>query len=65
MEVVSNFCFSSKKDSIEDTDIIELMMSYVTTKANNTKVLSPFPDYGIDPTPTVRSFLIQQLLKMK
>eukprot|EP00794_Sanderia_malayensis_P006458 gene6457-7190_t len=65
MEVVSNFCFSSKQKSTIDAGVVELMISYVTTEKRETKEMSPFQDYGVDPTPTVRSFLIQQLLKMK
>ena len=64
MEAVSTFCFSSKSP-LNNSEVIDLMMSYVTTEKQETKVMSPYPDYGVDPTPTVRSFLVQQLLKAK
>lgn len=64
MEAVSTFCFSSR-NPLNSPEVIDLMMSYVTTEKQETKIMSPFPDYGVDPTPTVRSFLVQQLLKAK
>jgi len=39
------------------------MMSYVTTHNNETKEMTPFSDYKVDSNPTIRSFLVQQLLK--
>jgi len=38
-------------------------MSYVTTHNNETKEMTPFSDYKVDSNPTIRSFLVQQLLK--
>ena len=64
MEAVSIFCFSSE-NAVRNEEIIEFMITLVTTAKHQTKQLSPFPDFGIDQTPTVRSFLIQQLLKAK
>ena len=64
MEAVSTFLFSSTNRAIKE-DVIELMMSYVTTKSRETKELTPFSDYKVDSTPTIRSFLVQQLLKVR
>ena len=64
MEAVSTFLFSSTNHAIEE-DVIELMMSYVTTNSRKTKELTPFSDYKVDSTPTIRSFLVQQLLKVR
>ena len=65
METVSSFLFSSAtrdiKDGIEE-GVIELMVSYVTTESRQTKEMTPFSDYKVDSTPTIRSFLVQQLL---
>ena len=64
MEAVSTFLFSSTNHALEE-DVIELMMSYVATKSRETKELTPFSDYKVDSTPTIRSFLVQQLLKVR
>ena len=64
MEAVSTFLFSSTNHAIEE-GVIELMMSYVTTKSRKTKEFTPFSDYKVDSTPTIRSFLVQQLLKVR
>ena len=64
MEAVSTFLFSSTNHAIEE-DVIKLMMTYVTTNRRETKEMTPFSDYKVDSTPTIRSFLVQQLLKVK
>jgi len=64
MEAVSTFLFSSTNRAIKE-DVIELMMSYVTTKSRETKELTPFSGYKVDSTPTIRSFLVQKLLKVR
>ncbi|KAJ7339392.1 hypothetical protein OS493_005787 [Desmophyllum pertusum] len=62
MELVSIFCFGDSKDLEEDA--LSLLMRFVIGhQSTQTKDFSPFPDYGIDPTPVVRSFLLQQLLR--
>ena len=64
MEAVSTFLFSSTNHAVEE-DIIRLMMSYVTTESHETKQMNPFTHYKVDSTPTIRSFLVQQLLKVR
>ena len=65
MELVSLFCFGESCDSLE-AGALSLLMRYVTGQHSaQTKDFSPFPDYGIDATPVVRSFLLQQLLRSR
>ena len=68
MEAVSTFLFSSATRDITGDikeDVIELMVSYVTTETRQTKEMTPFSDYKVDSTPTIRSFLVQQLLNSR
>ena len=62
MDLVSLFCFGSEAGMI-DSDLFTIFMSYVLETKSKTKDFSPFPENGIDPTPVVRSFLLQQLLR--
>ena len=65
MELVSLFCFGESCDSLE-AEALSLLMGYVTGQHSaQTKDFSPFLDYGIDATPVVRSFLLQQLLRSR
>ncbi|KAJ7339384.1 hypothetical protein OS493_005779 [Desmophyllum pertusum] len=64
MELVSIFCFGDSKDLEEDA-LFLLMRFVIGHQSTQTKDFSPFPDYGIDPTPVVRSFLLQQLLRSR
>ncbi|VDI16171.1 Hypothetical predicted protein, partial [Mytilus galloprovincialis] len=68
MEVVSQMSFA--EGSSPSTDVIEKIMSYVTGSGENksaervvTKELTVFHD-TIDPTPVVRSFLLQHMMLM-
>ncbi|XP_022783821.1 E3 ubiquitin-protein ligase rnf213-alpha-like [Stylophora pistillata] len=64
MELVSLFCFGSKYDEgVMDPELFAMFMSYVIEASSKTKDFSPFPEHGIDATPVVRSFLLQQLLR--
>ena len=65
MELVSLFSFGAEADEgVMDPKLFEMFMSYVIKADNSeTKDFSPFSEYGIDETPVVRSFLLQQLLK--
>ena len=70
MEVVSNFCFAREEETPIDQEIIELMMTYVTKELKSdsdegTKQFSPFAEYGVDPIPVVRSYILQQLLRTR
>lgn len=62
MELVSLFCFGGNAGRI-DPELFTLFMSYVIKGSSRTKDFSPFPEHGIDATPVVRSFLLQQLLR--
>ena len=65
MELVSLFCFGKKDDEgVMDPELFEMFMSYVIEASSKTKDFSPFPEHGIDATPVVRSFLLQQLLRV-
>ena len=65
MELVSLFCFGANAgDGGMDPDLFAMFMSYVIEgSSSKTKDFSPFPEHGIDATPVVRSFLLQQLLR--
>ena len=64
MELVSLFCFGTKDDEgAMDPELFKMFMSYVIEASSKTKDFSPFPEHGIDATPVVRSFLLQQLLR--
>jgi len=66
MELVSIFCFGDSASKDLEQEAISLLMRYVIGRqSTQTKDFSPFPDYGIDPTPVVRSFLLQQLLRSR
>ncbi|XP_068694646.1 E3 ubiquitin-protein ligase rnf213-alpha-like isoform X2 [Montipora foliosa] len=62
MELVSLFCFGAESGVI-DAELFSMFMSYVLKASSKTKAFSPFPEHGIDATPVVRSFLLQQLLR--
>nr|XP_058970756.1 E3 ubiquitin-protein ligase rnf213-alpha-like [Pocillopora verrucosa] len=63
MELVSTFSFGDSVSKDLEKEAITLLMRYVIGhQSTQTKDFSPFPDYAIDPTPVVRSFLLQQLL---
>ncbi|XP_022806308.1 E3 ubiquitin-protein ligase rnf213-alpha-like [Stylophora pistillata] len=64
MELVSIFCFGDSVSKDLEQEAITLLMCYVIGhQSSQTKDFSPFPDHAIDPTPVVRSFLLQQLLR--
>ena len=65
MEIVSVFCFG---DDIRHLDpaVFEMLMRYVVgTELAETKQFSPFPRFGMDRSPVVRSFLLQQLINSR
>ncbi len=69
MEMVARLCFMG--NSAPEDDVIKKLLSYVTQESKvkgqaqlQTRRLTPFEDC-IDPTPVVRSFLLQLLLKSK
>ena len=66
MKLVSLFCFGASSSKDLEEDALSLLMGYVIgPHSTQTKDFSPFPDYEIDPTPVVRSFLLQQLLRFR
>ena len=64
MELVTLFCFGDSRDPVHE-DVFAMLMSYVICEDNRTQDFTPFADHGIDPTPVVRSFLLQQLLRSR
>ncbi|XP_065678667.1 E3 ubiquitin-protein ligase rnf213-alpha isoform X7 [Hydra vulgaris] len=63
-EIVTEFCFSRKDFDKVNTEVINNILKYVFS-TNTTKVFSPILDYALDPTPVIRSFLLQQLLQRR
>ena len=68
MALVSRLCFT--KDTPPDEAVVHRLLGYVTRESQvarggalRTKKMSVFADDGIDPTPVVRSFLLQLLLR--
>lgn len=66
MEIVSVFCFGEDVREL-DPDVFEMLMRFVTGSQSTceTKEFSPFPEFGTDSSPVVRSFLLQQLINSK
>ncbi|XP_068731195.1 E3 ubiquitin-protein ligase rnf213-alpha-like [Montipora capricornis] len=63
MELVSLFCFGESPRALEEDALSHLMRYVIGQQSTQTRDFSPFPDYQIDATPVVRSFLLQQLLR--
>ena len=64
IDLVTEFCFSREDFDRIEPEVIQKIMGYVFYSAEKkTKAFSPLNDYAIDPTPVVRSFILQQLLK--
>ena len=66
MEIVSVFCFGEDVREL-DPDVFEMLMRFVTGSQSTceTREFSPFPEFGMDSSPVVRSFLLQQLISSK
>ena len=62
MELVSLYCFG---EQLPNPDLVRKFISYVTKDQNRTEDFTPFDGQGIDVSPAVRSFILQQLLSMK
>ncbi|CAG2226879.1 RNF213 [Mytilus edulis] len=64
MEVVSQLCFAESTPPCDE--VVDKLLSYITIQTRNgqqvTKELTIFDDC-IDPTPVVRSFLLQHLMR--
>ncbi|XP_068735057.1 LOW QUALITY PROTEIN: E3 ubiquitin-protein ligase rnf213-alpha-like [Montipora capricornis] len=63
MELVSLFCFGESSRGLEEDALSHLMRYVIGQQSTQTWYFSLFPDYRIDPTAVVRSFLLQQLLR--
>ncbi|XP_078382607.1 E3 ubiquitin-protein ligase rnf213-alpha-like isoform X3 [Oculina patagonica] len=63
MEIVSVFCFGEDVRFL-DPEVFEMLMRFVTgtQSTRETREFSPFPEFGADSSPVVRSFLLQQLI---
>ncbi|KXJ15388.1 E3 ubiquitin-protein ligase RNF213 [Exaiptasia diaphana] len=62
LECINSFTSKDKKFTL-DPDVFDIFMRYITgSSSSQTKSFSPFPDFEVDETPVVRSFLLQQLL---
>ena len=62
MELVSVYCFG---EQLPDPDLVRKFIGYVIKDENKTEDFTPFDRQGIDVTPVVRSFILQQLLTIK
>ena len=60
------FCFGEDVREL-DPDVFEMLMRFVTGSQSTCKIkeFSPFPEFGMDSSPVVRSFLLQQLINSK
>ncbi|XP_074628909.1 E3 ubiquitin-protein ligase rnf213-alpha-like isoform X2 [Acropora palmata] len=65
MELVALFCFGESSEDLQEEALSHLMQYVIDQESTQTKDFSPFPDFQIDPTPVVRSFLLQQLLRSR
>ena len=65
MELVALFCFDESSYDLQEEALSHLMEYVIVQESTQTKDFSPFPDFQIDPTPVVRSFLLQQLLRSR
>jgi len=65
VELVSLFCFGESSKDVKEEALAHLMRYVIGGQSTQTKNFSPFPDYGVDATPVVRSFLLQQLLRSR
>lgn len=63
MEIVTEFSFSRDIKEL-DEEVVKRMMNYAFNSSEHveTKPFSPVK-YALDPTPVIRSFILQQLLK--
>jgi hypothetical protein len=62
MELVSLYCFG---EQLPNADLVRKFISYVIKDENRTEDFTPFDGQGIDVTPVIRSYILQQLLAIK
>ena len=56
------YCFG---EDLPESDLVSKFIGYVIKDKNRTEDFTPFDGQGIDVTPVVRSFILQQLLAIK
>ena len=56
------YCFG---EDLPESDLVGKFIGYVIKDENKTEDFSPFDGQGIDVTPVVRSYILQQLLTIK
>ncbi|XP_046861644.1 E3 ubiquitin-protein ligase rnf213-alpha-like [Xenia sp. Carnegie-2017] len=62
MNVVSVYCFG---DDLPQKELLRKFMYYVIKDGNVTEDFTHFDGHGIDVTPVIRSYILQQLLSIK
>ena len=62
MELVSLYCFG---EQLPNPDLVRKFISYVIKDENETEDFTPFDGQGIDVSPVIRSYILQQLLSIK
>ena len=62
MELVALYCFGEQSQQMPNPGLVEKFIGYVIKENKRTGDFTPFDGQGIDSTPVVRSFILQQLL---
>ena len=65
MELVAVYCFGDESRDAPKPALVKKFIGYVIKEDNKTEDFTPFDGQGIDTTPVVRSFILQQLLTHK
>ena len=65
MELVALYCFGEQSQKMPNPGLVEKFIVYVIKENKRTGDFTPFDGQGIDSTPVVRSFILQQLLAQK
>lgn len=65
MELVALHCFGEESLRPPNPDLVQKFIGYVIKEDKATGDFTPFSNQGIDATPVVRSFILQQLLGHK
>ena len=65
MEVISTLCFERTMPNPPETKLVEMLMDIVFSEGKSTKILSPFKNEQADPSPVIRSYLLQLLLEFR
>ena len=65
VDIVSVFCFGEDIAKL-DPEVFEMLMRYAMgEELTETKAFSPFPSFGVDTSPILRSFLLQHLINSR